>query len=35
MVVIAEFKVLESDVKDVEEKCEKVNCTAIYDATIA
>jgi len=35
MDVIAEFEVLESDVKDVEQKCEKVNCSAIYDAIIA
>ena len=35
MDVIAEFEVLESDVKDVEQKCKKVNCSAIYDAIIA
>ena len=35
MDVVAEFEVLESDVKDVEQKCEKVNCSAIYDAIIA
>ena len=35
MDVVAEFEVLESDVKDVEQKCEKVNCSAIYDANIA
>ena len=32
MDVIAEFEVLESDVKDVEQKCKKVNCSAIYEA---
>ena len=35
MDVVAEFEVLESDVKDVEQKCEKVNRSAIYDAIIA
>jgi hypothetical protein len=30
--VIAEINVLESDVIDVEQKCKKVNCSAIYDA---
>jgi len=35
MDVVAEFEVLESDVRDVEQKCEKVNCSAIYDAIIA
>ncbi len=27
---ISEIDVIESDVKDVEQKCEKVNCSAIY-----
>ena len=35
MDVIAEVQVLEADVKDCEEKCKKVNCSAIYDAIIA
>ncbi len=35
MDVIAEIDVIESDVKDVEQKCEKVNCSAIYDAIMA
>ncbi len=35
MDVIAEVQVLETDVKDCEEKCKKVNCVAIYDAIIA
>ncbi len=35
MDVIAEVEVLETDVKDCEEKCKKVNCSAIYDAIIA
>ena len=35
MDVIAEINVLESDVIDVEQKCKKVNCCAIYDAIIS
>ena len=35
MDVISEVQVLETDVKDCEEKCKKVNCSAIYDAIIA
>ena len=35
MDVIAEVQVLETDVKDCEEKCKRVNCGAIYDAIIA
>ena len=35
MDVVAEFEVLESDVKDVEQKCEKINCMAVYEAIIA
>ena len=35
MDVVSEIEVIESDVKDVEQKCEKVNCSAIYDAIIA
>ena len=35
MDVIAEVQVLEADVKDCEEKCKKVNCSAIYDAIMA
>ena len=35
MDVVAEFEILESDVTDVEQKCKKVNCSAIYDAIIS
>jgi hypothetical protein len=35
MDVVSEIEVIESDVKDVEQKCKKVNCGAIYDAIIA
>ncbi len=37
MDVIAEVQVLEADVADssCEEKCKKVNCSAIYDAIIS
>ncbi len=34
MDVIAEFEVIESDVKDVEQKCKKVNCSAIYGSRV-
>ncbi len=33
--VITDIKVIEEDVKDVEQKCEKINCGAIYDAILA
>ena len=35
MDVIAEIEVLESDVRDCDEKCKIVNCSAIYDAIMA
>ena len=35
MDVVNEIEVLETDVKDVEKKCSKVNCVAIYDAIMA
>ncbi len=35
MDVVSEIEVIESDVRDVEQKCQKVNCSAIYDAIIA
>ena len=35
MDVVNEIEVLENDVKDVEKKCSKVNCVAIYDAIMA
>ena len=33
--VIHDIQVIEEDVKDVEQKCKKVNCNALYDAIIA
>ena len=33
--VINDMKVIEEDLENVEKKCEKVNCTALYDAIIA
>jgi hypothetical protein len=33
--VIHDLQVIEQDVIDVEQKCEKVNCKAFYDAVIA
>ena len=35
MDVISDIEILESDVKDCDEKCKKVNCVAIYDAIVA
>ena len=35
MDVIADVQVLEADVADCEEKCKKVNCSAIYDAILS
>ena len=35
MDVINEIEVLETDVKDCNTKCQRVNCNAIYDAIIA
>ena len=35
MDVINEIVVLEEDVKDVHEKCKRVNCSALYDAMMA
>ncbi len=32
MDVITEIKILEPDVKDCKEKCQRVNFSAIYDA---
>ena len=34
-VVIHDIKVIEEDIENVEQKCEKVNCYALYDAVIA
>ena len=35
MDVINEITVLEDDVKQVNEKCKRVNCAALYDAITA
>ncbi len=35
MDVVNEIVVLEEDVKDVNEKCKRVNCAALYDAIAA
>jgi hypothetical protein len=35
MDVINEITVLEEDVKEVNEKCKRVNCAALYDAITA
>ena len=31
MDVVSEIEVLETDVKDCNEKCKRVNCAALYD----
>ena len=33
--VINDIKVIEEDLENVEKKCEKVNCMALYDAVMA
>ena len=33
--VIQDIKVIEEDLENVEKKCEKVNCNALYDAKVA
>ncbi len=33
--VIHDIQVIEEDVKDVEQKCNKVNCYVLYDAIVA
>ena len=35
MDVVNEIEVLETDVKDCNEKCQRVNCAALYDAIIS
>ena len=35
MDVVNEIEILESDVRDCNKKCERVNCHAIYDAIIS
>ncbi len=32
---VNEIEILETDVKDCNEKCKRVNCNAIYDAIIS
>ena len=32
MDVVSKIEVLETDVKDCNEKCQRVNCAALYDA---
>ena len=31
MDVVNDIEILENDVKDCEEKCQRVNCSAVYD----
>ncbi len=33
--VINDIKLIEEDLENVEKKCEKVNCDAIYEAIVA
>ncbi len=35
MDVVNEIEILETDVKDCSEKCQRVNCNAIYDAIMS
>ena len=35
MDVVNEIEVLETDIKDCNEKCKRVNCNAIYDAVMS
>ena len=35
MDVVNEIEILETDVKDCNEKCQRVNCNAIYDAVMS
>ena len=35
MDVVNDIVILEEDVKDVNEKCKRVNCGALYDAIVA
>ena len=35
MDVVNEIEVLESDVKDCNEKCQRVTCSAVYDAIMS
>jgi hypothetical protein len=35
MDIVNDIEVLETDVKDCNDKCQRVNCNAIYDAIMA
>ena len=35
MDVVNDIEILETDIKDCEEKCQRVNCNAIYDAIVS
>ena len=35
MDVVNDIEILETDVKDCNEKCQRVNCNAIYDAIMS
>ena len=35
MDVVNEIEILETDVKDCNEKCQRVNCSAVYDAIMS
>jgi len=35
MDVVNEIEILETDVRDCNEKCQRVNCNAIYDAIMS
>ena len=35
MDVVNEIEILETDVKDCNEKCQRVNCNAFYDAVMS
>ena len=35
MDVVNEIEILETDVRDCNDKCQRVNCNAIYDAIMA
>jgi hypothetical protein len=35
MDAVNDIEILETDVRDCNEKCERVNCNAIYDAIIS
>ena len=35
MDVVNDIEILETDIKDCEEKCQRVNCSAVYDAIMS